>query len=47
MTNIGMYHQAQSLFIVGIISQRQEAISKVSTIPPIPEYELIELVRNK
>ena len=32
---------------VKLISQRREAISKVSAIPPIPEYELIELVRNK
>lgn len=32
---------------VQLISQRREAISKVSAIPPIPEYELIELVRNK
>ncbi|MGB2865531.1 MAG: hypothetical protein WBC05_19530 [Sedimentisphaerales bacterium] len=32
---------------VQLISQKREAISKVSAIPPIPEYELIELVRNK
>jgi len=32
---------------VQLISQRREAISKVSAIPPIPEYELIELVQNK
>ena len=32
---------------VQLISQRREAISKVSAIPPIPEYELIELAQNK
>ena len=32
---------------VQLISQRREAISKVSAIPPIPQYELIELARNK
>jgi len=32
---------------VQLISKRREAISKVSAIPPIPEYELIELAQNK
>ncbi len=32
---------------VQLISQRREVISKVSAIPPVPEYELIELARNK
>ena len=32
---------------VQLISQKRDVISKVSAIPPLPEYELIELVRNK
>jgi predicted ATP-grasp superfamily ATP-dependent carboligase len=32
---------------VQLISQKREAISKISTIPPIPQYEQIELARNK
>jgi predicted ATP-grasp superfamily ATP-dependent carboligase len=32
---------------VQLISQRREAISKVSAIPPIPEFGKLELARNK
>lgn len=32
---------------VQLISQRREAISKITAIPPIPKFELLEQVRNK
>ncbi len=32
---------------VQLISKSRDAISRVSTVPPIPHYEQIELVRNK
>jgi D-aspartate ligase len=32
---------------VRLVSQRREAISKVAAIPPIPEFETLELARSK